>query len=341
MVRAFRTLALLLAVTLAAACSVKNTPAPALSGPSELGLSLTMAATPDILSLDGASQSQVIAIARDATGKALPNLTLRLDMAVNGQAVDYGTLSSKTIVTGSDGRATAIYTAPKEPSVWEQTGALLTLAATPVGSNYANETPRTVTIRLVAPGVVVAPVNLAAAFSITPTAPVGEDTVVFTSTRCSGTATTDCTSQAVTSWSWDFGDGGTASGEVVTHRFGPGNYPVTLTVTDAANHQVSATKVLSVKPSGAPTAAFVVSPSSSVIGQTLFFNAATSTAAQGRTLMDFRWNFGDGGTGWGVTPSHAYAEVGSYTVSLTVVDDTGTSATITQSVTVAAVKTAR
>ena len=39
------------------------------------------------------------------------------------------------------------------------------------------------------------------------------------------------------------------------------------------------------------------------------------------------WDFGDGNTGSGPTPSHAYAAGGTYNVALTVTDDDGTSAT--------------
>ena len=70
MVRAFRALALLLTVAVAAGCSVEDQTAPPLSGPSELALSLTVGASPDILAQDGASQSQVIVVARDAAGQA-------------------------------------------------------------------------------------------------------------------------------------------------------------------------------------------------------------------------------------------------------------------------------
>jgi PKD repeat protein len=336
MVRAFRALALLLTVTLAAACSVKDTPAPALSGPSELALSLTMAATPDILSLDGSSQSQVIVIARDASGKAVPNVSLRLDTSIGGAIIDYGTLSSKTIVTGGDGRALALYTAPRASAVSEQPGTTLTVLATPVGSNYANSTARSVDIQLVAPGVITGPNDLTVAFTFAPVSPTANETVVFTSPTCVGTSTTDCTSASVTSWSWTFGDGGTASGKDVTHSFAAGNYPVTLTVKDSLNHAVSTTKTVTVKLSDAPNAAFVVSPSSAIPGQTLFFNAAASSAAGTRTIVDYQWNFGDGATGRGVTSSHAFAAVGSYTVTLTVVDDAGRSATATNTVTVSA-----
>ena len=53
------------------------------------------------------------------------------------------------------------------------------------------------------------------------------------------------------------------------------------------------------------------------------------------TIVSYDWNFGDGSTGTGVTPSHTYAAAGGYNVTLTVTDDAGdtdtasTTATIT------------
>jgi len=335
MVRATRALVLLLTAALAAACSVKDTPAPALTGPSELSLSITMAATPDVLAQDGSSQSQIIIVARDANAKALPNVTLRLDVTVGGTIVDYGTLSSKTIVTGADGRAVAAYTSPRAPVPAVDTGTLVSVLATPIGSNYANSTARSVDIRLVPTGTINAPTDLVAGFAFTPDSPGELDTVVFSAVWCSSTVTSNCTSGSVASWSWTFGDGGTAAGQVVTHQFAAGNFPVTLTVKDASNRAVSSTRTMTVKTGTNPTAAFVVSPSSTIPGQTVFFNAAASTASGTRTLVDYQWNFGDGATGRGVTASHAFGAVGSYTVSLTVVDDAGRMATTTSTVVVA------
>src|ERR1035437_2282980 len=115
MVRAFRALTLLLTVAAAASCSTKNTTAPPLSGPSELSLSLTVAATPAIITQDGAAQAQVIVVARDSAGRGIANLPLRLEITQGGQIVDYGVLSAKSVTTGSDGRASAVYTAPRAP----------------------------------------------------------------------------------------------------------------------------------------------------------------------------------------------------------------------------------
>jgi PKD repeat protein len=52
-----------------------------------------------------------------------------------------------------------------------------------------------------------------------------------------------------TSFSWDFGDGGTATGQNVCHTFEqPGTYPVTLTVTDSAGSAHSETGHITVDP---------------------------------------------------------------------------------------------
>jgi PKD repeat protein len=336
MVRATRTLALLLTVALAAGCSVKNTPAPALSGPSELGLSLTLAASPDILSQDGVSQSQVIVLARDSNGRALANVALRLEVVVGGVAVDYGTLSSKALTTGADGRATAVYTAPRAPAIPVESGTVVTVQATPVGSNYASSVARTVDIRLMTNGTIVPPSDLVAGFVFSPDAPVERDSVVFTAQACSGAVTANCSGGSIASYSWSFGDGATASGQMATHDFAAGTWPVTLTVRDSSNRAASTTRTLTVKAGANPTASFVVSPSSPLPGQTVFFNAAASQGAGTRTLVDYQWTFGDGATGRGVTAAHAYDAKGAYTVVLTVFDDAGRYATSTSVVTVGA-----
>src|SRR5206468_10744783 len=51
-------------------------------------------------------------------------------------------------------------------------------------------------------------------------------------------------------------------------------------------------------------------------------------------LVQFNWDFLDGTTGSGVTPSHAFNSAGVFNVTLTVIDDTGQKAVISHAVTV-------
>src|SRR5439155_8839538 len=77
-------------------------------------------------------------------------------------------------------------------------------------------------------------------------------------------------------------------------------------------------------------------PYSGVIAQNLPFNGNGSFDPDG-TISGYAWNFGDGGTGSGVSPTHTYASAGTYTVTLVVTDNLGaqTTATTTTSITTA------
>ncbi|MCL1038540.1 family 16 glycosylhydrolase [Shewanella submarina] len=63
------------------------------------------------------------------------------------------------------------------------------------------------------------------------------------------------------------------------------------------------------------------------------FDASSSSDSDG-SVTGFQWEFGDGATGSGINASHNYSAAGSYQVTLTVTDDQGASAQITQNVTV-------
>ena len=60
----------------------------------------------------------------------------------------------------------------------------------------------------------------------------------------------------------------------------------------------------------------------SCIDLTCDFDASGSFDPDG-TIVSYDWNFGDGNTGIGVTPSHTYAATSAYVVNLTVTDDDG------------------
>ena len=69
-------------------------------------------------------------------------------------------------------------------------------------------------------------------------------------------------------------------------------------------------------------------------GSPIFLNGNASTDPDGDALT-FDWEFGDGTTGTGATPSHTYADNGTYQVKLTVTDVYGAESTTTTQVVVA------
>ncbi len=91
----------------------------------------------------------------------------------------------------------------------------------------------------------VVPGSLVADFITDPAEPEVGEVVTFTDASA-GTA-------AITDWSWDFGDGSTATGEQVVHRFSePGAKSVKLTVTDADGETATTTRVVVVTEPPAP-----------------------------------------------------------------------------------------
>jgi PKD repeat protein len=135
----------------------------------------------------------------------------------------------------------------------------------------------------------------------------------------------------ISSYAWNFGDGSTDSGASVSHAFGStGSQSVTLTVTDSNNETTTVSHGLTVV--GLPSAAFTPSDSNPNIGDTVGFDASTSSDPAG-SIQSYGWNFGDGATGSGVSPSHAYATSGDKTVTLTITAALdGRTATATQTV---------
>ena len=145
--------------------------------PSELGLSLILQAIPDVLTLDGLSRALISIEARDANAQAMGNVPIRLEILFNGEFFDFGALSTRSIVTGSNGRADVTYTAPFGSGEVVVSFLLVTIRATPVGSNFANAVARSVEIRLVPQGVII-PQNQDPTAAFTFSAPTEEGTPV-------------------------------------------------------------------------------------------------------------------------------------------------------------------
>jgi PKD repeat protein len=311
-----------------AGCTMKKQEAPALTGPSEFGTSITVQISPDVITQDGASQAVVTITARDANAAPARNLVLRAEISVDGVLADFGTLSARTVATGSDGRATLTYTAPA--AVFGGTTSVVDILVTPSGTDFNNSVARSAAVRLVPQGIVLPPAGLQAAFTFTPTTPSDGQSVVFDATSSTAPA-----NNPIAEFRWNFGDGRTATGPIVTHAFSDsGAFPVTLTVIDAFGRAASRVQTIQVSVGAGPTADFVSSPTTPLANEPVHFNASASKAPAGKSIASFRWDFGDGDFGSGQTTTHEYDQNGDYTVTLTVTDTSGKTATKSSTVTV-------
>jgi PKD repeat protein len=305
---------------LLAACTTHKQETPSLTGPSGLGTSLVITVSPDVLTQDGTSQSLVQIQAYDSNGSPLRNKSLRVEIAVDGVATDFGSLSARNVVTDNSGRASAVYTAPAAPAFSNVADTVVQIQVTPAESDFGNATARFVNIRLTPPGTVTSPSPLRPGF-VSPAPTVGNP-AVFQATVVDATGADATTQVAV--FQWNFGDGGTAAGQNVTHTYNtPGTFPVTLTITDTLNRTNFVTHGVTVGQGALPVAAFITSPASPIVDQSINFNASGSTVEPGHTITDYAWNFGDGTLGSGALTTHSYSQTGTYTVTLKVTDDAG------------------
>lgn len=83
----------------------------------------------------------------------------------------------------------------------------------------------------------------------------------------------------------------------------------------------------------APTAGFNANPTSGMVALDVNFDASGSSDSDG-SIVSYDWDFGDGSTGTGQFASHTYANVGSFTATLTVTDDDGASDSTSAGITV-------
>ena len=138
----------------------------------------------------------------------------------------------------------------------------------------------------------------------------------------------------IESYSWDFGDESSDTGDVVSHIFeNPGSFDVTLTATDAAGNSASTSVAITVNDVTIPSAAFnwsyVNETGGTVVnaameGEPTIFNAGASSDNSNGDLT-YSWNFGDGQLGSGETASHTFENLtdDGFDVILTVADAAG------------------
>ena len=145
----------------------------------------------------------------------------------------------------------------------------------------------------------------------------------------------DTSTNAPTSWSWNFGDGTPASTtQNPAHSFAAvGVYNVTLTATNAAGSNTSLAQSVTVNaPPAAPIASFTKSASSGAAPLTVNFTDTSTNTPTG-----WSWNFGDGSpASIDQLPTHTYTAGGTYNVTLTATNAVGSNTSAAQTVTVTA-----
>lgn len=276
-----------------------------MAGPSEFGLSVDFAATPDQVRRDGVSQSIVTVTQRGPDGKPVQGT---LTVAYNG----LGTVTADILTTGPDGRATFAVIAPPVTVAGDD----IVIQLRPVGTNNSNSIGRNFTIGVFPSN----PTPPTAAFTITPEAPIVGQTVVF---NASGSTDGGASCANSCSFEWDFGDGEGGSGMIATHRYSSsGVKVVTLTVRDAIGAVSRSSQHLTVSALAPPV--ITVSPNPPVATESATFTAV-ATVPPGVVITRYNWNFGDGATSVSTsgTATHTYASPGAYTVTVTVEDSLG------------------
>ena len=118
----------------------------------------------------------------------------------------------------------------------------------------------------------------------------------------------------IVEWDWDFDDGSSSTQQNPTHVYtSNGNYTVCLTITDSDSCVSTICNDVLVSCLTAPAcdAAFQYT----LCPDVMFFDGSTTTTG---TIVEWDWDFGDGGSSTIEDPTHLYAADGGYEVCLTI-----------------------
>jgi PKD repeat protein len=284
---------------------------------------VTVTATDDLGVRASATQTVTVDAPPAASFTASPTFTTPATFDASGSTDSVGTITSYRWDFGDPDSGDNTGTGPNPAHAYARRGSYtVTLTVT----NDAGQTATTTkTVTVDDPPTV----SLTATPSPTqPTLPVSFD----------ATAIPD-QGGTIADYSWNFGDGsGTQDGgstPTMSHTYTtPGTYSVKVTATDELG--ITGTTTGHVTVDAPPTPSFLASSNQPSPTTAVGFDARGSSDSVG-TITDYSWNFGDGSTqdgGSTPTASHAFATRGSYTITLTVTNDAGQTATSTQTVTV-------
>ncbi|HUR10465.1 MAG TPA: PKD domain-containing protein [Flavitalea sp.] len=129
-------------------------------------------------------------------------------------------------------------------------------------------------------------------------------------------------SPGAVSWSWDFGDGSPVStAQNPVHNYiNPGAYTVRLMITDRFGcvGDTSKTDFISIEP---PTVSILNPDQGGCAPFFVYYPQVDAKSFDG--IAAYNWDFGDGTTGTGPAPNHAYPVVGTYNVKLRITSTGG------------------
>lgn len=132
----------------------------------------------------------------------------------------------------------------------------------------------------------------------------------------------------VVSWSWDFGDGTSATGPSTTHRYATlGNFEARLTVTDDDGTTASAAFRVDVRAENLAPEPRASAPATADRAHDAAFDASASRDHDG-AVVSWRWDFGDGALAEGARVSYRFATLGMHRVALVVEDGEGARSTL-------------
>ena len=168
-----------------------------------------------------------------------------------------------------------------------------------------------------------------AAFVFTPANPAVNGWVQF-----DGSASAD-PDGSIASHAWNFGDGHNDTGPIGWNPFASaGTYTVTLTVTDDDGATDSVSQMIQVGTANLPpTAAFAFTPTNPAVNGWVKFDGSASADPDG-SIASHAWNFGDGHNDTGPIGWNPFGAAGTYTVTLTVIDDDGASNSVSRTIVV-------
>ncbi|MCI5221188.1 MAG: PKD domain-containing protein [Candidatus Electrothrix sp. AR4] len=131
----------------------------------------------------------------------------------------------------------------------------------------------------------------------------------------------------IINYAWNFGDGITKNGKTLTHAYAkPGLYTVRLMTTDdsgVSNAAQSIEQQIRVNSPPIP----VIQTSDAINSGHVHFDASGATDADD-AIISYRWDFGDGKHGKGMSVDHVYALPGIYTTQLRITDASGSASAV-------------